>query len=82
MRELLRRAWFLIWAGVACIIAWERFVSSGGGEVGQRATGFHATDPLTLASAIVLLAAITLVATLLPTWNATRVDPIVALRHE
>ncbi len=69
-------------AGIASIVAFERFVSSGGGEAGRRATGLQTTDPLTMASAVVLLAAITLVATLVPAWRATRVDPIVALRHE
>jgi len=69
-------------AGVGCIVAWERFVSSGGGEAGNRATGFSATDPLTVIAAIALLAAITLVAAIVPAWTATRVDPIVALRHE
>lgn len=69
-------------AGFGCIVAWERFVSSGGGEAGQRATGFTATDPLTVLAAIALLAAITLVAAVVPAWAATHVDPVVALRHE
>lgn len=66
-------------AGAACVAGWERFVSSGGGEA---ATALRTTDPLTLAGAVALLAAITLVAALVPAWSATRIDPIVALRHE
>ena len=41
-----------------------------------------ATDPLALTIAPVLLGVSTLVACYLPTRRATRVSPIVALRHE
>src|SRR5581483_7339826 len=80
-----RAAFYLalgVTAGIGCSIAWERSVSSGGGGAGTRATGFSATDPLTVAAAVALLAAITLVASIVPAWSATRVDPIVALRHD
>ena len=44
--------------------------------------GVKATDPLTLATATVLLAAIACAAILQPARRASRVDPSVALRHQ
>jgi len=40
------------------------------------------TDPMTLAAAILLLAAVALVAAFIPAWRASRIDPISALHYD
>jgi len=44
--------------------------------------GVSPADPLTFASVAVLLAGVALTAVFIPAQRATRVDPLVALRHE
>lgn len=44
--------------------------------------GLSPLDPLTLGSVIALLAAVTVTATALPAWRASRIDPVIALRAE
>jgi putative ABC transport system permease protein len=44
--------------------------------------GIKPTDPLTFTSVVLLLSLVALLATWVPAHRATRVDPLVALRHE
>jgi putative ABC transport system permease protein len=44
--------------------------------------GVNATDPLTFAGVTGLLAVVAAMASFLPAWRATRVDPVIALRCE
>ncbi|HYR90638.1 MAG TPA: ABC transporter permease [Terriglobia bacterium] len=44
--------------------------------------GVEPTDPLTLAASVLLLFGVGMLAALVPAWRASRIDPMVALRHE
>jgi predicted permease len=62
-------------AGLALTVAAVRLISN-------RLYGLAPTDPAALVSAIVLLAIVALLAAGVPAYRASRIDPLVALRHE
>ena len=77
----------LILGEVAVLIAIGVVVGAGLTLAGSKAAssllfGLKPRDPLTLAFAIVILAAIGFGASFIPARRATRVDPMVALRYE
>jgi putative ABC transport system permease protein len=44
--------------------------------------GVSASDPMTYAAAVILLGAVALLASFIPAWRTTKVDPMIALRCE
>jgi len=77
----------LVLGEVAILIAIGIVVGAGLTLAGGKAAtsllyGLAARDPVTLAAAGVLLTAIGFAASFVPARKATRVDPMVALRHE
>jgi predicted permease len=77
----------LILGEVAILIAIGVVVGAGLTLAGSKAAssllfGLKARDPLTLALAVVILAAIGFAASFLPARRASRLDPMVALRYE
>jgi ABC-type antimicrobial peptide transport system permease subunit len=76
---ILRRSLSLVLAGVvlgaALALASARLVSS-------LLYGINATSPFVFVAATGLLAAVAVLASYIPARRATKVDPLVALRHE
>jgi ABC-type antimicrobial peptide transport system permease subunit len=75
MRESLVLLGIGIAVGVPAMLAACRVVQAG-------LFGLSPWDPVTLGSAVLIIAAVTLVAAYFPARRATKVDPIVALRYE
>src|SRR5438067_1650977 len=85
LREALLVTSFGVFLGTFAAFALTRFFPThdiGWSGSGIFLYGVSRTDALTYVSAAVLLIVIAVVATWLPARRATRVDPLVALRHE
>jgi predicted permease len=75
LKQGMKLALFGIVIGVAASLAFTQVMKS-------MLFGLSATDPLTYALAVSLLAMVALLACYIPARRATKVNPIVALRHE
>lgn len=79
MRMMLREALWLAFGGVVVGAAITLLLTR---SVQSMLFGLKPDDPLTLASAALLLLAVALLASFDPARAASRVNPIEALRHE
>jgi ABC-type antimicrobial peptide transport system permease subunit len=50
--------------------------------IANRLFGIAAADPLTIAIAVILMTAVAITAGFVPAQRASRVDPMIALRHD
>ena len=76
---ILRSALALSIIGIGVGVLLSRWLS---GFVASQLHGLGTTDPLTIVVSSVVLLAVAIAAATIPAWNASRVDPTVALRYE
>lgn len=79
IRLILGEVSLLVGIGIAIGVG---LTVAGGKATGSLLFGLKAEDPLTLVLTVVLLSAIGLVASSVPAFRASRLDPMVALRYE
>ena len=79
VRMVMNDAWGLLLIGIAIGIALSLIAGRGATSL---LFGMKPYDPVTLAAASLLLAAIATLASFLPARRASRLDPMIALRYE
>jgi ABC-type antimicrobial peptide transport system permease subunit len=79
MSMILRETGLLLVVG---LVAGVGLSAMGMRLITSRLYGLAPTDPVAFAVAVAVLTGVALVATWLPAYRASRVDPLVALRHE
>ena len=79
VRMVMKHAWGLLLIGVAIGIALSLIAGRGANSL---LFGLKPYDPVTLAAASLLLAAIATLASFLPARRASKLDPMIALRYE
>jgi len=79
MRLILQEAGWLLAAGLAV----GTIIALGSGKAAESLVfGLKPTDPWTIASAVLLLAVVAMLASLIPALRAARTEPMTALREE
>jgi putative ABC transport system permease protein len=79
VRLVVRQGFGLVLAGIALGLAGAAAASR---LLASLLFNVAPTDPLTFGGIGLLVAAVALLASAVPAWRATRIDPMVALRHE
>ena len=79
LRLVLRDGMSLVLAGIAGGVGLSLLVSRA---LASLLLGVNGSDPVSFAGASLLLAAVAFIGSYLPARRASRVDPMVALRHE
>jgi predicted permease len=79
IRVILRQTMYMLALGVSLGVVLALAASRGAASL---LFGLQPNDPLALGSAAGLLVIIALVASYVPAWRASRVDPSIALRYE
>ena len=77
--QVLRESFLLVGGGMAMGIA---LAMAAARLIASQLYGLAPRDPATLASAAVVIVAVTMVASFVPARRASRIDPMAALRHE
>lgn len=79
MGMILRETGLLLLSG---LVAGMFLAAAGSRLIASRLYGVEPTDPTTFVAAVALLTGVAFLAVWVPAYRASRVDPLIALRHE